>query len=372
MKLLFLTQTLDADDAVLGFTTRWVEGLAKQVDEVRAVALEVGRTDSLPSNVSWREIGRHGKIGRWLRYRKVLNEAFAEGYDAVLAHIVPRYASLAAAPARRAGAKLFLWYTHGAVDARLRKAESEVLKVFTATEESLNLETPKRVVTGHGVDVANFDPGGVSPDSPPRILAVGRISPAKDPLTLLAAVSILRSRGRELHLDLVGAGLLSADDSLRRQVEEQIELGDLSDCVSMPGAVGYSDIAAWYRRATVVVNSSGTGSLDKVVLEAMASERRRRSTGMVPKQQAEQAVRAASYAQEKALETERELQLERQRRSEAEAAASSLRTQAMRLQIEEGRAAAAAEDATSRLSARLSSFGLGRPGSIACFRPRFW
>jgi len=85
--------------------------------------------------------------------------------------------------------------------------------------------------------------------------------------------------------------------------------------------------------------------------EAMASERRRRSTGMVPKQQAEQAVRAASYAQEKAQETERELQLERQRRSEAEAAASSLRTQAMRLQIEEGRAAAAAEDATSRLSA---------------------
>ena len=273
MKLLFLTQTLDADDAVLGFTTRWVEGLAKQVDEVRAVALEVGRTDSLPSNVSWREIGRHGKIGRWLRYRKVLNEAFAEGYDAVLAHIVPRYASLAAAPARRAGAKLFLWYTHGAVDTRLRRAESEVLKIFTATEESLNLETPKRVGTGHGVDVANFDPGGVSPDSPPRILAVGRISPAKDPLTLLAAVSILRSRGRELHLDLVGAGLLSADDSLRRQVEEQIELGDLSDCVSMPGAVGYSDIAAWYRRATVVVNSSGTGSLDKVVLEAMASER---------------------------------------------------------------------------------------------------
>ena len=85
--------------------------------------------------------------------------------------------------------------------------------------------------------------------------------------------------------------------------------------------------------------------------EAMASERRRRSTGMVPKQHAEQAVQAASYAQEKALETERELQLERQRRSEAEAAASSLRTQAMRLQIEEGRAAAAAEDATSRLSA---------------------
>ena len=70
------------------------------------------------------------------------------------------------------------------------------------------METPKKVVTGHGVDMEHFAPEGALPELPPRVLAVGRISPAKDPLTLLAAVSILRSRGVELHLDLVGAGLL--------------------------------------------------------------------------------------------------------------------------------------------------------------------
>jgi len=273
VKLLFLTQTLDADDAVLGFTSRWVEGLSRHTEEVRAIALEVGRTDGLAENVSWREVGREGAVGRWLRYRGLLKEAFADGFDTVLAHIVPRYASLAAGPARKAGARLYLWYTHGAVDARLQKAVSQVEKVFTATPESLRLETPKKVVTGHGVDLAHFDPKGEAPEEPPRVLAVGRISPAKDPLTLLAAVSILRSRGRELHLDLVGAGLLETDDSLRRQVTEQVEIGGLTDCVRMPGAVGYPEVNAWYRRATVVVNSSGTGSLDKVLLEAMASER---------------------------------------------------------------------------------------------------
>jgi len=273
MKLLFLTQTLDADDAVLGFTSRWVDGLAKHADEVRVIALEVGRTDGLGENVSWREVGREGLLGRWLRYRSLLKEAFADGFDAALAHIVPRYASLAAGPARRAGARVFLWYTHGAVDGRLKKAVSVVEKVFTATEESLRLDTPKKVVTGHGVDLEHFDPRGEHPEDPPRILAVGRISPAKDPLTLLAAASILRSRGRELHLDLVGAGLLDSDDSLHRQIQEQVEVGGLTDCVHMPGAVGYPDVDAWYRRASVVVNSSGTGSLDKVVIEAMASER---------------------------------------------------------------------------------------------------
>lgn len=273
MKLLFLTQTLDADDAVLGFTSRWVQGLAKHTEAVRAVALEVGRTEGLGENVSWREVGRQGSIGRWLRYRSILKEAFADGFDTVLGHIVPRYASLAAGQAKAAGAGLYLWYTHGAVDARLKKAVSQVEKVFTATDESLRLETAKKVITGHGVDLSHFDPGGEEPEQPPRILSVGRISPAKDPLTLLAAVSILRSRGRELSLDLVGAGLLEADDSLLRQVQEQVEVGGLTDCVQMPGAVGYPEIPAWYRRATVVVNSSGTGSLDKVVIEAMASER---------------------------------------------------------------------------------------------------
>lgn len=273
MKLLFLTQTLDADDAVLGFTSRWVEGLSKRVEALRVVALEVGRTEGLPENVSWREVGRRGRIGRWLRYRGILKEAFAEGYDTVLAHIVPRYASLAAGEARKAGARLFLWYTHGAVDGRLRKAVAQVEAVFTATEESLRLETPKKIVTGHGVDVAHFDAGGVAPEEPPRILAVGRISPAKDPLTLLAAVAILRSRGLAVELDLVGAGLLERDDVLRRQVAEQVEVGGLRDFVQMPGAVGYPEVADWYRRAAVVVNASGTGSLDKVVLEAMASER---------------------------------------------------------------------------------------------------
>lgn len=273
MRLLFLTQTLDADDAVLGFTSRWVKGLAKHAEEVRVIALEVGNTSDLPANVSWREVGREGVIGRWFKYRRLLNEAFREGFDTALGHIVPRYSSLAAGPAKRFGARVFLWYTHGAVDGRLRRAVGAVEKVFTATEESLRMETPKKVVTGHGVDMEHFAPEGVLPELPPRVLAVGRISPAKDPLTLLAAVSILHSRGVELHLDLVGAGLLDSDDALQRQVHEQIELGDLEGCVHMAGAVAYPDVAAWYRRATVVVNASGTGSLDKVVVEAMASER---------------------------------------------------------------------------------------------------
>jgi glycosyltransferase involved in cell wall biosynthesis len=187
--------------------------------------------------------------------------------------MVPRYALLAAGPAKRAGARTFLWYTHASVDARLRRAVPKVAKVFTASAESLRLDTPKKLVTGHGIDLAHFDPRGANPAEPPRLLSVGRLTPRKDPLTVLAALAILVSRGRELELDWVGAGLTGADEGFARAVREQTELGGLAGRVHLRGAVPYREVPALYRRAAIVINASLTGSLDKTLLEAMASAR---------------------------------------------------------------------------------------------------
>jgi len=274
VKLLFLTQVLDTNDAVLGFVPRWIEAFARRCERVRVIALEVGDTAGLPSNVDVREVGRSGSLGRYLRNRSFLREALLnDHFDAVLAHMVPRYSSLAARTARKAGARQFLWYTHGTVDERLRRAAAVVDKLFTASEESLRLATPKKVVTGHGIDLEHFAERGVQPSMPPRILSVGRVTPAKDPLTVLAAVSILVSRGFDLHLDLAGDVLAPGDANYRRRVEEQIEVGGLKQRVTMHGAVPYREIPALYRRASIVVNASSTGSIDKVVLEAIACMR---------------------------------------------------------------------------------------------------
>jgi len=274
VKLLFLTQVLDADDAVLGFVPRWIEAFARRSERVRVVALEVGNTAGLPANVDWREIGRKGTIRRYFRYRAVLSEALGkDGFDVVLAHMVPRYALLADGPARRHGARLYLWYTHAAVDARLVRASNVVSKVFTASPESLRIDTPRRVVTGHGIDLHHFGRREEDPADPPRILAVGRLTPAKDPLTVIEAVRRLAATGRDLRLDLVGGGLTVADKAYGERVRQALASSGLGDKVDLAGEVPYRDIAGWYSRASVVVNASFTGSIDKVVLEAMASAR---------------------------------------------------------------------------------------------------
>src|SRR4029453_15154312 len=105
--------------------------------------------------------------------------------------MVPRYATLAAGPAARRKAPIYLWYTHATVDARLRRAERVVSKIFTASPESLRLDTDRKVVTGHGIDLDHFKDRGLHSVSPPRLLAVGRLTAAKDPLVVMEAVSIL-------------------------------------------------------------------------------------------------------------------------------------------------------------------------------------
>lgn len=274
MKLLFLTQTVDAGDAVLGFVPRWLTGLARHCEEVRAIALEAGDLSTLPENVSVRVVGRQGRLRRWLRYRKHLSEALGrDGFDRVLAHMVPRYVSLARGPAARARVPLYLWYTHAAVDGRLQRAVALVEKVFTASPESLRIDTPKCVVTGHGIDLAHFVQREEETSAHPRLLSVGRLTAAKDPFTVLAALALLVGRGRDLSLDWVGAAMTAADVEFGSEVARRVRDLGLAQRVRMAGAVPYRDVPRCYAGATLAINASLTGSLDKVVLEAMASGR---------------------------------------------------------------------------------------------------
>jgi len=274
LKLLFLTQTVDAGDAVLGFVPRWLAGLARHCEELRVIALEAGDLSTLPENVSVRAVGREGRLLRWIRYKRYLAEALRDdGFDCVLAHMVPRYVLLARGPAARAGVPLFLWYTHATVDRRLEQAVLHAEKVFTASPESLRIDTPKRIVTGHGIDLEHFVQRDEQDTARPRLLSVGRLTPAKDPFTVLAALGLLVERGRDLALDWVGGTMTAADVQYEKDVTRRVRELGLGERVRFAGPVPFREVPRWYANSTLVLNASRTGSLDKVVLEAMASGR---------------------------------------------------------------------------------------------------
>ena len=52
--------------------------------------------------------------------------------------------------------KTLLWYTHKAVNWKLKLAEKLVDKIFTASKESFRLPSKKVEITGHGIDLEKF------------------------------------------------------------------------------------------------------------------------------------------------------------------------------------------------------------------------
>lgn len=131
-------------------------------------------------------------------------------------------------------------------------------------------------VVYNGINTEQFKADGAGQRAhhegePWRVLAVSRLEPVKGYDHLIRAIHLLRQRGVNVRLDIVGDGQIRAD--LQRQVES---LG-LNEHITLHGAVLQEYLADHYRRADVFAVSSapirGTyESLPTVLLEALAVE----------------------------------------------------------------------------------------------------
>jgi len=133
----------------------------------------------------------------------------------------------------------------------------------------------KFTAIGQGIDTSLFSPGiEAARDSIPLILCVGRLSPVKNHSTLIGAANILRAAWpNPYRVVIVGGPASSRDQSYVFSLRDQVKELGLEKIVCFEPAVSRDRLAEWYRRSTVNVNMTPTGSGDKVVWEAMACGR---------------------------------------------------------------------------------------------------
>ena len=164
MRLLFVTQKVDADHPVLAQTVDVVRELAARFESVDVLCDSVGRHD-LPANVRLRTFGGPTRVGRGARFLRVLAAAVlprATRPDAVFVHMVPLFVLLAAPLAKALRLPLLLWYTHWNASRSLRLALPLVDVVLSVSPGSFPLATSKLRPTGHAIDVVRFAPSGGS------------------------------------------------------------------------------------------------------------------------------------------------------------------------------------------------------------------
>ncbi len=252
MRLLIVTQAVDVHDPLLGFFHRWIQEFAKQVEHVEVICLREGE-HALPENVRVHALGK-GKLLRAVRFLGLVF-SLRRKYDAVFVHMNPEYVVLAGKFWRFAGKRIGLWYTHKNVDTKLRIAEALTHHVFTASKESFRLISKKLHVMGHGIDTDFFMPSDKVREE--HLLSVGRLMPSKrHDLAIRTAVTA----GRPLRI--IGEGPEHA--SLEALAK------DVGASVMFLGALTQDAVRNEYQSAHTLLHTSETGSLDKVVLEALA------------------------------------------------------------------------------------------------------
>ena len=127
----------------------------------------------------------------------------------------------------------------------------------------------KVVVLPLGVDVDAYRPKSSprrAPGEPFRLLSVGRLSAPKGYPILIEAVALLRGRGRNVRLTLVGEG------PLRTALEGQIAVRGLGDLIYLAGACNHDRVVSFYDSSDAFVLSSFLEGVPVVLMEAMAME----------------------------------------------------------------------------------------------------
>ena len=266
-KLVFITQQVDPRHPALAATVPKLRALADLVDEV--VVLADGAVDSvLPPNCRVRTFRAGHKAGRGIRFEAALTRELRDlRGGAVVAHMCPIYAVLAAPLVRPLRIPLVLWFTHWRASRLLRAAERVSTAVASVDVRSFPLDSRKVCAIGHGIDIGEFpcSPGRDSPGT--RLLVLGRYSPAKGLDVVLRAVA---ESGAEVALDVYGPSLSDEEREHRGELERLASDLGIEGRTVLGDAVPRTEIPGLFATHDALVNNMRAGAPDKVVYEAAA------------------------------------------------------------------------------------------------------
>ena len=266
-KVVFITQQVDPAHPALAATVPKLHALAQLVDEVVVLA-DGGVDDVLPANCHVRTFRASHKAGRGIRFETALmRELRGLRGGAVVAHMCPIYAVLAAPLVRPLGIPLVLWFTHWRESRLLRAAERVSTTVATVDVRSFPLQSRKVRAIGHGIDLSEFACTPGRDGDGLRLLALGRYSPAKGLDVVLRAVA---EAGTGIALDVYGPSLSEEERVHRAGLERLAAELELHGRVLLGDAVPRAEIPALFATHDALVNNMRAGAPDKVVYEASA------------------------------------------------------------------------------------------------------
>ena len=155
---------------------------------------------------------------------------------------------------------------------RQSSASIGVSQALVDRMRELGVESERQLVLRNGVDLDRFQPGTdtaalrarVGAERGALLLSVGNLVPLKGHELVIEGLGLLRQRGLDARLCIIGAG------PLRGQLEAVAAQLGLSDQVRFLGALPQDELARWYGAADMLMLASEREGWPNVLLESMA------------------------------------------------------------------------------------------------------
>jgi glycosyltransferase involved in cell wall biosynthesis len=267
-RIVFVTQEVDAESSVLGATVAKLRALAARYDEVVVLA-DRAVPGVLPENCTVHLFASRSKLGRGVRFTRALTREVRRRPRpvAVLAHMCPIYAVLAAPIARPFGVRVLLWFTHWRESRLLHLAERLSNAVLTVEPRSFPFASLKVVPIGHGIDLTGFTCTPRDSGETLRLVALGRTSPAKGLEVIIRGVALVQGT----RLEVVGPSLTAEESAERERLVALVQELGVGDRVTIRQPIPRGEVAAFLGSADALINNMRAGATDKIVFEAAAT-----------------------------------------------------------------------------------------------------
>src|SRR3989344_93642 len=267
MKLLFITQKIREDDDDLASVILWIKQFVREGFDIRVICLEKGKfSGDFPVYSLGKEKG-YGKIRQLALFLKYI---FTVEYDRVFVHMNMEYFTLGGWYWFLRRVPMYSWYTHYTMHIHLRLAAFFTKRMFAATSQSLPQydDSPKKVVTGHGIDVRYWLNDGIVPvgnkvnKSETKLLSVHRICRSKRIEIPIKALCHLPENyslivyGRDVEKDYF------------KELNELVKNKNLQKQVEFAGPVPMAQLKNVYGNYRLMANMAYE-TIDKSMLEAM-------------------------------------------------------------------------------------------------------
>jgi len=289
MKLLFITRKIDNLDKQAGFVTDWIFEFAKNVDRLYIVCQELGEISDLPENIEIYSLGKENNKNKFFQILTFYFYFFKLLFkiDGVFSHMIHHYSILVGPWCRLFNKKLIQWYVHKSTPVTLKIASWFVNGFVTVNKESFRLDTKKNIyMFGHGINTDKYKKNlssraerGIPSDKTQsfKILTIGRISPVKNIDVMISAIKEIKFNFPEyknkFFLQIVGGPGLTSQATYMKELEKTVTENNLNSVIDFIGPLPQAETLSYYENCDLFLNLSETGSVDKVVLEAMAFEK---------------------------------------------------------------------------------------------------